>query len=47
MLNLYGTKYFYNHLFAYCIERKFTAETRFCLVEDLLDFHPLDSLKSW
>ncbi len=45
LLNLFDTKYFDNHLYCYCIERKLTAETRFCLVENLLDFHPLDSFE--
>ena len=42
VFNFYDTQYFDNHLYCYCIERKSTTETRLSLVEDLLDFHPLD-----
>lgn len=45
LLNEYVTQQFDNHSYSYLISLNSPLSSRLCVVDDLLDFHPLDSLE--
>ena len=46
MLNVFITCDFDYHSFSYRVSQKSPSETKFCRIEELIDFHPLDSVRN-